>query len=54
MVYQTNPHSAESILSSQKMYPGTEGTIGAGIYFARTTTETDQKAHSKGTWLMFI
>ena len=51
LYHQTDESSAQSIISSQRMYRGTSGLAGGGIYFAETPSATDVKAHRRGVTL---
>lgn len=52
MVHQTDPHSAELILTSQRFNPSHNWDSVGSIYFAETAPETDNKAQRHGTYLM--
>ncbi|KAK8871976.1 hypothetical protein M9Y10_007727 [Tritrichomonas musculus] len=52
LIHQTDLQSAEAIISSQKMLPGTDGSFGGGIYFANTIEAASQKAHRRGVYLI--
>lgn len=51
LYHQTDERTAETILRTQRMQPGTNGLAGAGIYFATTPNLTDHKARRKGVIL---
>ena len=48
LYHQTDISTAEIILRTQKMKPGSGGLAGGGIYFATTPEFTGHKAHKKG------
>lgn len=52
LIHQTDLQSAEAIISSQTMLPGTDGSFGGGIYFANTIEAASQKAHRRGVYLV--
>lgn len=52
LIHQTDKASAESIVSSQNMIPGSGGLYGPGIYFANTIEACDAKALRKGVYLI--
>lgn len=49
--HQTNADAARSIMRSQKFRAGTQGCVGAGMYFARSPEETYPKTTSRGVIL---
>ena len=52
MLYHvTDIGSARAIEASQKMIPGKDGMLGAGIYFADSEEEAARKTHHKGVIL---
>jgi hypothetical protein len=55
LYHQTSPSIAGLIISSQSFRPGKATCIaGSGIYFARTPSETEGKAHNGGVVLSAI
>ena len=50
LYHQTDAETAEVILRTQRMKPGSGGLAGGGIYFA-TTPELTSRAHKKGVIL---
>lgn len=52
LIHQTDLPSAEAIISSQTMLPGSDGCFGGGIYFANTIEAASQKAIRKGVFLV--
>eukprot|EP00966_Prymnesium_polylepis_P290049 6700277-Prymnesium_polylepis.1 len=51
LYHQTSPANAAAILQSQRMVPGTNGKVGAGIYFVSSMELTHHKARSRGVVL---
>ena len=51
LYHQTDAETAEIILRTQRMQPGSSGLAGGGIYFATTAELTGHKAHKKGVIL---
>jgi hypothetical protein len=51
LYHQTDEATAEIILKTQVMKPGSKGLAGGGIYFATTPELTGHKAQSKGVIL---
>jgi hypothetical protein len=51
LYHQTDAETAEVILRTQRMKPGSGGLAGGGIYFATTPELTGHKAHKKGVIL---
>jgi len=51
LFHQTDEETAEIILSSQEMKPGSKGLAGGGIYFATSEELTGHKAHAHGVIL---
>ena len=51
LFHQTDPNTADIILQTQHMLPGTDGLAGGGIYFATTQQLTGHKAHRRGVIL---
>ena len=49
--HQTNEEIAKLIMSSQVFKPGSEGCVGAGMYFARNAAETHPKCTKRGVIL---
>ena len=45
LYHETSPEAAASILRSQRMYRGSDGLAGGGIYFAESPSEARRKAH---------
>lgn len=52
LIHQTDLRSAEAIISTQTMLPGTDGKFGGGIYFANTIEAASQKAGRTGVFLI--
>lgn len=52
LFHQTDLSSADKIISTQTMLPGSKGLFGAGIYFANTLEATDYKAARRGVYLI--
>lgn len=48
LYHQTDSESAAKIRSSGKMFRGSSGLAGGGIYFADSPSETSGKAHNHG------
>jgi hypothetical protein len=51
LYHQTDSATANIIIQTQKMKPGSGGLAGGGIYFATTPELTSHKAHKKGVIL---
>ena len=51
LYHLTDADTAEIILRTQRMQPGSSGLAGGGIYFATTAELTGHKAHKKGVIL---
>ena len=51
LFHETSPDAAAKIVASQKMYRGSDGLAGGGIYFAESPDLTGHKAHSHGVIL---
>jgi hypothetical protein len=51
LYHQTDAETAEVILRTQRMKPGSGGLAGGGIYFATTPELTGHKAHRHGVIL---
>ena len=51
LYHQTDAETAEIILRTQRMKPGSGGLAGGGIYFATTPELTGHKAHKNGVIL---
>ena len=51
LYHETSPEAAASILRSQRMYRGSDGLAGGGIYFAESPSEARRKAHQHGAML---
>lgn len=51
LIHQTDLPSAEAIIGSQRMIPGSKGMYGPGIYFGNTVGACDFKALKKGVYL---
>ena len=51
LYHQTDFATANIIIQTQKMKPGSGGLAGGGIYFATTPELTGHKAHKKGVIL---
>jgi hypothetical protein len=51
LYHQTDDATAQSILRTQQMKPGSKGLAGGGIYFATTEEQTGHKAHAHGVTL---
>ena len=51
LYHQTDEATAEVILRTQEMKPGSGGLAGAGIYFAADPGYTGHKAHRRGVIL---
>ena len=51
LYHQTDSHTANIIIKTQHMKPGTLGLAGGGIYFATTKELTGHKAHKHGVIL---
>lgn len=52
LFHQTDLTSAEQIILTQTMRPGTSGLFGPGIYFANTIEATDHKCRRTGVYLI--
>ncbi|OHT02226.1 hypothetical protein TRFO_30742 [Tritrichomonas foetus] len=52
LIHQTDLRSAETIIRTQIMRPGSGGCYGAGIYFANTFEACDHKSHKNGVYLV--
>ena len=51
LYHQTDKKTADIIMKTQQMKPGSGGLAGGGIYFATTPELTAHKAHKKGVIL---
>ncbi|CAE8633933.1 unnamed protein product [Polarella glacialis] len=51
LYHQTDPESAQMILDTGRMFRGTSGALGGGIYFAGSPEDTERKAHHRGVIL---
>lgn len=51
LYHTTSGDSAEKILAGKRMYRGSTGAFGGGIYFAETVADSKRKAHSQGVTL---
>ncbi|CAJ1397917.1 unnamed protein product [Effrenium voratum] len=51
LYHNTSPDRAEAIVQSQRMYRGSDGLAGGGIYFAESEAEARRKAHNHGAML---
>eukprot|EP00438_Fugacium_kawagutii_P035220 Skav214375 [mRNA] locus=C8776280:85:414:- [translate_table: standard] len=51
LYHETSLEAATSILTSQRMYRGSSGLAGGGIYFAESPNEARKKANHHGVLL---
>lgn len=52
LLHQTDLPTAEIIIGTQQMIPGSKGMYGPGVYFGNSTTSCDLKALRKGVFLV--